>query len=237
MKKKKNSENYIKIVDIDTLKNTFVGAASHPVSFSYREINKMIGDEKLVRVGKGRYVYESKKTFNYDLKDPLSIKAMRFFKKNKLEDLEYIIYESTILNEFLNHQIVNPVLIIEVNKEYAEDVFWKLKESGFKDILFCPTEDEKYRYDPSIIVKKMVSKSPINKANHKISIEKLIVDIVSDKILNQFYEGAERHMVLEEITDKYAVNYGSVKNYANRRNALEALLTYLPESKRGYFNG
>ena len=77
-----------------------------------------------------------------------------------------------------------------------------------------------YKYNSSIIIKNMVTKSPIRLKEHKITIEKLIVDIVCDNLLNQFYEGAEKQHMIKEIFDKYAVKYDSIKNYVKRRNAL-----------------
>ena len=93
-----------------------------------------------------------------------------------------------------------------------------------------------YKYNSSIIIKNMVTKSPIRLKEHKITIEKLIVDIVCDNLLNQFYEGAEKQFMIKEIFDKYAVKYDSIKNYAKRRRAFDELLKYIPKEERSHFN-
>ena len=198
----------------------------------YKRINKLIDSGFLIRIGQGLYCFSDKKRYDYSLEDPLSYQVLDLLKTSFPNNLEYIIYESGILNEFLNHLLAHSVTIVEVPKSYAEDIFWKLQENGFKDVMLNPTDDDRYKYNPSIIVKNMVTKSPIRLKEHKITIEKLIVDIICDNLLNQFYEGAEKQYMIKEIFDKYAVKYDSVKNYAKRRNAYKNLLNTLNDDKK-----
>lgn len=202
----------------------------------YKRINKLIDSGVLVRIGQGLYCFSDKPRYDYSLEYTLSVEVLNTLKQSFPDNLEYIVYESTVLNEFLNHLLAKSVTIVEAPKIYAEDVFWKLQEHGFKDIMLNPTDDDRYRYSPSVIVKNMVTKSPIRLKEHKITIEKLIVDIVCDSLLNQFYEGAEKPFMIEEIFDKFAIKYDSVKNYAKRRKAFDELLKYIPEEERSHFN-
>ena len=202
----------------------------------YKRINKLIDSGVLVRIGQGLYCFSDKRRYDYSFEEPISYQVLDILKKSFPDKLEYIVYESTILNEFLNHLLAHSVTIIEVPKNYSEDIFWKLQEHGFKDIMLNPTDDERYKYNPSIIIKNMVTKSPIKLKEHKITIEKLIVDIICDNLLNQFYEGAEKQFMIKEIFDKYAVRYDSIKNYAKRRRAFDELLKYIPKEERSHFN-
>ena len=202
----------------------------------YKRINKLLDNGTLVRIGQGLYCFSDKKKYDYSFEEPISYQVLDILKKAFPDNLEYIVYESTILNEFLNHLLAKSATIVEVPKIYAEDVFWKLQEYGFKDIMLNPTDDDRYRYSPSIIIKNMVTKAPIRLKEHKITIEKLIVDIVCDSLLNQFYEGAEKQHMIEEIFDKFAVKYDSVKNYAKRRKAFDELIKYVPREERSYFD-
>ena len=81
----------------------------------------------------------------------------------------------------------------------------------------------------------MVSKSPIDNKHHKITIEKLIVDIVCDKTLNMFYEESETPYMVETILKNYAVKFDSIRNYAKRRHCLEKFIIYVPEELKGVF--
>ena len=201
----------------------------------YKRINKLINSGFIVRVGQGLYCFSDKNRYDYSLQEPLSHDVFNILKNSFPNNLDYIIYESTILNEFLNHLLAHSITIIETPKKYAEDLFWKLQERGFKDIMINPTDDERYRYNPSVIIKNMVTKSPINLKEHKMTIEKLIVDIVCDNLLNQFYEGAEKKYIINEIFSKYAIKYDSVKNYAKRRKAFDELIKYIPKEERCHF--
>ena len=145
-------------------------------------------------------------------------------------DLEYTIYETNIvLNIFLNHLLAHSTIILEVPKTFMEHVFFSLKENGFKNILLDPSEDDLYRYseDNTIIIHQLISKAPINKKERKITIEKLIVDIICDPLLNCFYEGAEIGNMVEEILLNYKVRYDTLENYAKRRHAFSKLMKYI----------
>ena len=201
----------------------------------YKRINRLIRSGAIARVGQGLYCFSDKKQYDYALETPLSRKVLNFLRVS-YPNLEFVIYESTILNEFLNHLLAHSITIVEAKKGYSENIFWKLQELGFKGVMLNPTDDERYRYDPSIIVKNMVSKSPIQAKKNKITIEKLAVDIICDNLLNQFYQGAEKAHMIEEIFDKYALKYDSIKNYAKRRSAFDLFLKYVPEEERNHFD-
>lgn len=205
----------------------------------HKRINKMIDSGELSRVGNGQYVFVSKKKFDYLIAYDVSVDIL-----NKLENrfdntAKFIIYESTILNLFLNHLIGRPTIIVEVEKDLVETAFWYLKESGYQNVLLNPNENENYIYNQydgkCIIVKTMVSQSPIDNKHHVTTIEKFIVDIVCDKTLNMFYEGAEIPNMIEDILNNYAVKYDTVRNYAKRRHCLDRLIKYVPEELKGAF--
>ena len=216
-----------KIADVAVQINEISNAAIH------KRINKMIALDGLSRVGNGQYLFNGKKKFDYDLTNAISINVFSKLNKKLDKSAKYIVYESTILNTFLNHLIGRATIIVEVEKELVESVFWFLKEEGFKNILLNPSENENYIYNPydgsGIIIKTMVSKSPINNKHHKITIEKLVVDIICDKTLNMFFEGAEIPNMVEDILKNYAVKFDSVRNYAKRRHGLEKLICYYPD--------
>lgn len=206
----------------------------------YKRINKMIASGELTRAGNGQYVFANKKKFDYFITNDISLEILNKLENRFDKSAKYIVYESTILNMFLNHLIARPTVIVEVEKDLVESAFWALKEEGVNNILLNPSENENYIYNPydgsGVIVKTMVSKSPIDHKNHKITIEKLVVDIVCDKTLNMFYEGAEIPNMVEEILKKYAVKFDSVRNYAKRRHCFDKLLKFIPEELKGVFN-
>lgn len=206
----------------------------------YKRINKMIASGELSRVGNGQYVFNNKKKFDYLIMNNSSLEILSKLEHKFDKSSKYILYESTILNMFLNHLIARPTIIVEAEKDLVEPMFWFLKKEGFKNVLLNPTENENYIYNPydgsGIIIKTMVSKSPIDNKHHKITLEKLVVDIVCDKILNMFFEGAEISPMMDNILMNYAVKYDSVRNYAKRRHCFDKFMKYVPDKLKGSFN-
>ena len=206
----------------------------------YKRINKMIAYRELVRIANDQYVFSNKKIFDYSIVSNVSLKVFDKLKTKLDKGAKYIIYETTLLNMFLNHLIGKSTIIVEVEKELLESVFWFLKEEGFKYVLLNPAENDNYiynSYDGScIIIKSLISKSPIDNKSHKTTIEKLVVDIVCDKTLNMFFEGAEISYMVEEILNNYAVKFDSVRNYAKRRHSLDRFVNHVPEELKETFN-
>lgn len=205
----------------------------------HKRINKMIALGRLSRIGNGQYTFASKPRFDYELASSASLEALHKLDERFGKGVRFVVYESTLLNRFLNHLIARPTVIAEVEKDLAETVFWFLKENGAANVLLNPSENENYFYNPydgsGIIVKAMVSKSPIDEKNHKITIEKLVVDIVADKTLHMFYEGAEVPRMVEDILKDYAVKLDSVRNYAKRRHCLDRFANLVPEDLKEAF--
>ena len=191
---------------------------------TYKRINKHIKSGEINRVGKGKYSYIVKPSFDYEFESEIGVSIKSFLKKTFPNRLEYIVYESTVLNEFLNHLLTKPIVIVEANKKYVEDVFWELQSNGFNNVMLNPSDDERYKYSPDIIVKTMVSRAPINLKEHKLTAEKLIVDIACDRVLNQFYEGNEKYKMIKEISNKYLIRWDTLNTYAKRRNAFDELI-------------
>ena len=233
-KEKIYSKEQIKRIILDSSKGNISDVAIH------KRINKMIASGELSRVGNGQYAFYNKKKFGYLLMNNVSLEILNKLEHRFDKSSKYIVYESTILNMFLNHLIARPTVIVEVENDLVESLFWYLKEEGFKNVLLNPSENENYIYNPydgsGVIIKTMVSKSPIDNKHHKITLEKLIVDVVCDKTLNMFFEGAEIPLMVENILMNYAVKYDSVRNYAKRRHCFEKFMKYVPDELKGSFN-
>lgn len=205
----------------------------------YKAINKKILSNEISRVGRNKYSFSSKKTFSYSIEKDFTKKVLNDLISRFGNDSLYIVYDTSLLNLFLNHLIGNSTVIIEVEKELRETVFWYLKEKGYQSVLLSPSEEENSLYNPfdgtGIIIKTMVSKSPINSKQHKMTIEKLLVDLVSDKTLNMFYEGAEIPSMLDEIFHSYSLKLDSIRNYAKRRHCLDKFVACLPDDMKDMF--
>ena len=205
----------------------------------YNKIEEMENNGEITRVGKTQYVFAKRKYFNNEIESNIAKKVDRLIKNNYSSDFEYVIYETTTtLNQFLNHLINRNVIILEVDKFFLEHVFNALKDAGYKNVLVNPNKEDVFRYieDDSIILLPLISKSPIDKKNKRITIEKLAVDMICSTTLNCFYEGAELPDMIKDILFNYKVRYDTLRNYAKRRHALDRLKALTPKTMEMMFD-
>lgn len=143
--------------------------------------------------------------------------------KSEFSAIKAIVYESTILNEWVNHLISRNVLFVEVEKDYMHSVFRELQENIQTTILLKPSIDDYYLYasDATIIVSNLITQAPLHKDSYDIRIEKLLVDMFANKLLREFISEDEIENILNDIFSTYVVNTKTVLAYAKRRK-LEA---------------
>ena len=229
-----------KIYKLDELKELYLDShkGKSKIAF-YKAINKMINNDEIIRLERGFYCANQKKNiFDDDLHYDDSIRLKTFLTTRYGDDFEFIIYESTILNQFLNHLLAKTKIVVEVPNFYVEHVFFEIRDSNqFNSVLLNPSGDELYHYgdDCTIVVRPYVSKAPINLKKHATTIEKLFVDIICDRFLNSFYEGAEVPIMVNNIVTDYVLRYKTIVAYAKRRNAYKNLLNNLNDDKKELF--
>lgn len=206
----------------------------------YSKINELVLNGVITRIGKSKYVCKTLNVFSYELESATAKKIFGFINQQYPSDFEFVIYETkTVLNQFLNHLLVQNNIVLEVPKFFMNQVFYSLKENGFKKVLLNPSKNELFKYneDNAIIILPLISKSPINKKEKKTTIEKLTIDIIASDILHCFFEGAEIPNMVEDILLHHQVKYDTLSNYAKRRHAYKELVGYVPLGiKEHFFN-
>ena len=148
-------------------------------------------------------------------------------------DVKFVVFESFLLNEFVNHQISQNTIVVMVEKEFHEFVFDHLNSEYPGRVLLSPDAENLNRYWTSdcIIVERMVSEAPLNtEDSHKISIEKFLVDIVADKILPELFTHSEYELIFEEAFERYNIDVKKLKRYANRRSSWNEISKYIKEN-------
>lgn len=181
-------------------------------------IFNMLKGGQLKRNGYNEYQVNDNKT-KLDYKPNYSKKAKKIIKliDLKYKDIKYSIFEFSFLNEFLNHQINSNIILIDVEKEMSNYVFRYLQELNYTKILLRPSvkDIELYWDSELIIINNLISESPINNG---CTLEKILVDIYSDKILINSYNFSEYKNILKQAFDKYNINKAKLLRYARRRN-------------------
>jgi len=134
--------------------------------------------------------------------------------------LSFVLFESVLLNEFLNHQIGQNTIYVQVEKEVSSYIFEILQEKYPGRVLYKPGKKEFdiYWKKNCIIILDLISQAPISaEAPHEITAEKLLVDLLADKSIAAIYSPAERSFIFENIMKNYRIDMRRLKRYAGRR--------------------
>ena len=78
----------------------------------------------------------------------------------------------------------------------------------------------------------MISEAPIRSDKpHSIMLEKMLVDILADKLISITFSKAELPDIYEQAQSRYRLDKVRMLRYARRRNRQDVLLKYLEGSK------
>ncbi|MDT0294888.1 DUF6577 family protein [Mesonia ostreae] len=169
---------------------------------------------------RGVYALEEKKEFLPNIDSKLK----RLFNKIKKDYpfIDFCIWNTVWLNDFMRHQPFKFYTIVELEKDVAQSVFYKLKDQG-KSVFLEPDAETFELYihnsDDVIILKQLVSEAPIVEIENVVipSLEKLLVDMIIDTDLYAAQQG-ELDFIYQSAFDKFGINQGKMKRYAHRRN-------------------
>lgn len=174
----------------------------------------------LQRVGRGLYVIGKEQKYL----PSVSAKESKINKliQNEFPFINYCIWTTSILNEFSIHLSAFQYIIVEVEKEALESVYFSLKDnfnSTFKKPGRGIVEEIISSQPNSIIINTFVSEAPVQnvKKTPTSTLEKLLVDLYCDKNLYYFVQGNELLNIYKNAFDKYTINQSKLLRYADRR--------------------
>lgn len=192
-------------------------------------IHDLVNNGKLRRVGRG--LFELGAEIVYTPKLPSrAIKISKSLKKN-FPFINFCVWSSDLVNEFAQHISSYPFLLVDVEKDVAESVYYQLNEE-FVGVFLRPAEtilnDVLPNFRLPLIIRHLVSESPLNKVNGltSVSLEKLLVDVFCDPEF-RFLEGSELRAVYSNAFYKYTVNENKLLRYAARKGRKPDLAAYL----------
>lgn len=176
-------------------------------------------------IQRGYYTISDKPEY----KPKISRELLKFGKviSERFEDVKYCLWSTDWINEFSQHQSGKKLIIIEIEKDFTESLYYELKDSFRFDFYLNPSEKAIDFYvsesQSPVIIKKLISKSPISKKTEKRVkiytpvLEKILVDLFTENKLFYFYQGAELIHVYENALKNYTLNYTKLFSYAKRR--------------------
>ncbi|NUN08858.1 MAG: hypothetical protein HUU54_06755 [Ignavibacteriaceae bacterium] len=155
-------------------------------------------------------------------------------------DYRYCIWSTVWLNEFSLHQSIKKLLIIEIEKEAEESLFYSLVEKYWRRVFFRPDQKVIDRYvtecENPVIIKRLLTRSPLEKLNFDKSevimprLEKMLVDIFAEDKLYYLYQGTEMVNIFYNAINTYAVDFTKLLGYAARRGKGNEIKQFLAEN-------
>ncbi|MCC8151691.1 MAG: hypothetical protein LIO96_09635 [Lachnospiraceae bacterium] len=153
--------------------------------------------------------------------------------REKLEDkypeLTFVIFESVLLNEFLNHQIAQNTIYVQVEKDVSSYIFDELQQEYTGSVLYKPGKNEFERYwtRDCIVVLELISQAPMSEEKpHEMTAEKLLVDIVAEKSIAATFSPSEVPLIYANLIESYQVERRRLNRYAGRRGKKELVKKY-----------
>ena len=184
----------------------------------------------LNRIGRGKFIIGEGKNFVPEISPKM--KAINNKLKREFPYLKICIWNTSALNEFMAHQPGRFYLLVEVEKEATQSIFYFLKEAKYS-VFIDPTFDLLEKYLPSekesLIIKSLVSEAPIQniKGVYTASLEKMLVDVFCDQVIFSSQQGAEMRTLFTEAFNKYSVNENRMLRYADRRRKKDSFIKYV----------
>lgn len=220
------------IIEKDKLKEIIKKHYPHYIDTSINWVIYELNRKRIItRLNNREYILGFLKEYKYEGLSDISLDLIERFKK-EFNEINIVVYETFILNEWINHLVSRNIVIVEVEKYFIKDIFRYIQNIN-SHTLFNPSKDDLYLYkDAKIIVNPLVTQAPINKKDKTIKIEKLIVDLFTSDSINGFISEAEKESVIRSIIKKYVVNEQTILAYAKRRKNYDALKDLLDKVKR-----
>ena len=147
--------------------------------------------------------------------------------------VEFTVFETVLMNEFLNHLIAQNTIFVQVEKESSIFVFRHLQENGYQNLMYKPARKEfdLYWEKDCIVVTDIISEAPVRGDKpHLIMIEKMLVDMLADRLISGTYSKAEYQDVMEQAYSRYRIDKTRMLRYARRRNKHSEIQKYLEGS-------
>ena len=203
-------------------------------TFSWR-IYDLKKKDIIKTIGRGLYVISYKPKYKPVLSDNVLKIATKT--NERFEEIQYAIWENQWLNEFTQHQVSNQMIVVEVEKEFTESLYYYLNNSLKMDFFLNPDDKEIEFYISEsavpVVIKRLVTRAPISKLKDKknvvpvATLEKIMVDLFADENLFHFYQGSELINIYERILERYSINFTKLFSYAKRRKKEQEIKQFM----------
>jgi hypothetical protein len=200
-------------------------------------IHDLVKRKVIDQVKLGVFIVSNKESYKPFISEKLG-RLSKIVSKD-FDELEYCLWSTEWLNDFTQHQLGSFFYILEVEKDFVEELFNAYSESRQYRVYLDPKEEIMQRYvesEISIVIKPLISRSPKQKvavkerSKDKIyvpTLEKILIDVYSDSVTFYTVQGSEMHALFENAIKHYHINFTKLISYARRRNKEEQIKSYL----------
>lgn len=190
------------------------------VAYGYRIIASLLESKIVFKLDSNTYSTKEMAEFSYALTENKILKTVGGYG-------DFSVWDTNILNEWLNHLLNSVITFVEVDKDMVAFVYDALRREGFTNVLLNPNRIEFNKYfDNKMIIVRPIAKSLVERT-HNISLERLIMNIYNDKLLTFFYSEDEKINILNEIFNKYQINMDKLFHIARRKKIYDEFLVFL----------
>jgi len=193
----------------------------------------MLKSGNLTKVARNVYVVQSereKPTYHPAYSD-LAAKLTAQI-SDKYPSVSFTVFETALMNDFLNHLVAQNTVFIQVEKDVSVFVFRFLQELGYEHLLYKPKKADYALYweKDCIVVTDMISEAPLSASEpHEICLEKTLVDMYCDKLISSAYSKSEYPEVLKQAMETYHIEPTKMMRYARRRGREDEMKKILEE--------
>jgi hypothetical protein len=203
-------------------------------TLSYNSLSSVVAElmetGKIARVGRNRYVTIRGKQAVYCPPVSECLALVIAAVSDEFPLVEFLAWDTLALNEFINHQIANGTILVEVEGMLEHAVFEHLRQKPEGTVLYKPSPQTLATYwEPdAVIIQKLTTQAPGDKtSSHLAGLEKLIVDLFANKLLGTLFSQGDLPSMLEQMFARYVIDESKLFRYAKRRNCYEKIMAFV----------
>ena len=143
--------------------------------------------------------------------------------------MKFQMWELIQLNDFVNHQIAKNVIFIEV-ESMLEDTVFEMLHIRYPYAMIQPDKNYFFKQrspGTDIVVQRLLTEAPSPTNGHASPMEKILVDLFSNKLTGNLIEKSEYPRIVEDVFRKYRIDETRMFRYARRRNLYNALVSFI----------
>lgn len=186
-------------------------------------LNRLVNSGKLAKVGRGLFSLSNKIKPSYAYTPNDADTRISAAIKRKFPFITFCVWRANAITPFMQHIPSMSFVLVDVERIAMEAVFQHLQGQYPENmILLNPSKNDCDRYlnmDNIIVVRPLIAEAPLS-SNQEIntpSIEKILVDIVSDREFD-YAGGTELYHIYNNVFESVDVNRKKLLRYASRRN-------------------